>query len=541
MSLPLGLFPVKEWRPTSSEAEKKVYDALKSDLPKGWVAWHSLKVRTDKGYEGEGDFIIAVPHRGLLVLEVKGGNIEVNDGQWTQNSRKMSLPPREQGHRFKNLLIKKLAEKKGYPPAHGVATCFPDTPFDNPPSQADLDNTIIAMQHLKWMKEALIDVFERAVPNPLEEKGAWIEILHSMWGEIWRPSIKLGTRAKLDEDERYKLDEQQIEILTLVGGNKKLLVEGPAGSGKTTLAFEKATALAKEGKRVLFLSFTEGLAKWIEAKVENNNIEVNTIRRFASSLLIKSGKVKSPENTNQYWNNVCVRAIDEALPIIEQKWDALIIDEGQDFDDDEWFFVDELNKTCEYLWVFCDQRQAFWGGRALPDFIKEASKCSLSKSYRCPKPITHLAEAYLGDPINLGLIKKAQSEGIISIVSCPNTSSVKRKIEIEINKLLGEGLAPSDIAVLILRGKDAILDFNMIGCHKTVLCDDLDMTSNIVADGFLRFKGLERPAIIIFGLDLVNNALGKRMYIALTRALTAVRIVSDQETIKRDAVLRQLL
>jgi hypothetical protein len=114
MSLPLGLFPVKEWRPTSSEAEKKVYDALKSDLPKGWVAWHSLKVRTDKGYEGEGDFIIAVPHRGLLVLEVKGGNIEVNDGQWTQNSRKMNLPPREQGHRFKNLLIKKHKKDNGF-------------------------------------------------------------------------------------------------------------------------------------------------------------------------------------------------------------------------------------------------------------------------------------------------------------------------------------------------------------------------------------------------------------------------------------------
>jgi hypothetical protein len=541
MSVSPGLYPVKEWRPTSSEAEKKVYDALKSDLPKGWVAWHSLKVRTDKGYEGEGDFIIAVPHRGLLVLEVKGGNIEVNDGQWFQNSRRMSLPPREQGYRFKNLLIKKLAEKHGYPPAHGVATCFPDTPFDNSPSQADLDNTLIAMQHLKWMKEALIDVFERAVPTPLKDNGAWIEILHSMWGEFWRPSIKLGTRSKLDGDERLKLDEQQIDLLCLVDKNKKVLIEGAAGSGKTTLAFEKAAKLSKGGKRVLFLSFTEGLAKCIEARVENNTFEVNTVRRFASSLLIESGKIKSVENTNQYWDNVCIRAADEVLPIIKQTWDAIIIDEGQDFSDDEWLFVDELSKTCEYFWVFYDQRQAFWRDRALPHFLKEAFQCTLPTSYRCPEPIVNLADAYLGNPINLDLIKTAQKNGIISLVSCPNASAIRNKIENEINKLLGEGLSPSDIAILILRGKAAILDFRTIGCHKTVLCDDPTMTSNIVADGFLRFKGLERPAIIIFGLELVNSALGKRMYIALTRALTAVRIVADQETLKKDSILRQLL
>jgi hypothetical protein len=541
MSLPLGLYPVKEWRPTSSEAEKKVYDALKRDLPKGWVAWHSLKVRTDKGYEGEGDFIIAVPHRGLLVLEVKGGNIKVNDGQWFQNSRRMNFPPREQGYRFKNLLIEKLAEKKGKPPAHGVATCFPDTPFDNSPSQADLDNTVIAMQDLKWMKETLMDVFERAVPEPLEEKGAWIETLHSMWGEIWRPSIKLGTRSKIDEDERLKLDEQQSDLLYLVDQNKKVLIEGAAGSGKTTLAYEKAVRLSEDNKRVLFLSFTEGLAKWMEAMIEDDNIKVSTVRRFASSLLIEAGKVKSAENTSEYWDNVCIRAVDEALPTLKQKWDALIIDEGQDFSDDEWLFVDELNKTCEFFWVFYDPRQAFWGDRALPDFLKEMVQCALPKSYRCPEPILNLADAYLGNSVNLDLIKKAQNDGVISLVSCPNKSAVKNKIEIEINKLLSEGLSSSDIAVLILRGKDAILDFNMIGCHKTVLCDDPAMTSNIVADGFLRFKGLERPAIIIFGLDLVNSGLGKRMYIALTRALTAVRIVADGETLKKDKILSKLL
>ena len=81
-SLTPGLWPREFPRLTESEAEKKVYKALQSNLPEGWYAWHSLKLRTrTKGQFAEADFIIGDPCRpALLIVEVKGGKIELLDG-----------------------------------------------------------------------------------------------------------------------------------------------------------------------------------------------------------------------------------------------------------------------------------------------------------------------------------------------------------------------------------------------------------------------------------------------------------------------------
>ena len=78
------LWPKELPRHTDSEGEKKVYKALKSGLPKGWQAWHSLRIRSRKsGRFGETDFVIVDPSKpSLLILEVKGGLIESSDGRW---------------------------------------------------------------------------------------------------------------------------------------------------------------------------------------------------------------------------------------------------------------------------------------------------------------------------------------------------------------------------------------------------------------------------------------------------------------------------
>ncbi|MCL4756607.1 MAG: NERD domain-containing protein, partial [Myxococcales bacterium] len=137
---PTGLHPQGAPRPTSSHAEQSLHRALATGLPQGWSAWHSLRVRSETGWEGEGDFVVAIPDRGLLVIEVKGGAIEVRDGQWLQNGKLMARAPREQGHSFARLLVSKLEERglRGTP-VFAVATAFPSSPFSNPPRQGDLD------------------------------------------------------------------------------------------------------------------------------------------------------------------------------------------------------------------------------------------------------------------------------------------------------------------------------------------------------------------------------------------------------------------
>ena len=90
-----GLWPREISRQTKSEAERRVYDTLKTSLPKGWYAWHSLKLRTKaRGEFSEADFIIADPDRpSVLILEVKGGQISQRDGQCYQNNLPLKKHP----------------------------------------------------------------------------------------------------------------------------------------------------------------------------------------------------------------------------------------------------------------------------------------------------------------------------------------------------------------------------------------------------------------------------------------------------------------
>jgi len=71
-----GLYPTAAPRSTESHGERAVYDAMARGLPKGWYAWHSLRIRVPRRRDAEADFVIADPARGILIIEVKGGLIE---------------------------------------------------------------------------------------------------------------------------------------------------------------------------------------------------------------------------------------------------------------------------------------------------------------------------------------------------------------------------------------------------------------------------------------------------------------------------------
>lgn len=78
----------------------------------------------------------------------------------------------------------------------------------------------------------------------------------------------------------------------------------------------------------------------------------------------------------------------------------------------------------------------------------------------------------------------------------------------EVNRLLGEGLNLHEIAILSLRGRqedENIMHQAEIGGHPIAQATDSDADSKLVCDTFLRFKGLERPAVIVTDLRLLTR------------------------------------
>src|SRR5512137_609691 len=116
---------------------------MRRGLPPGWYGWHSLRIRDAAGLAGEGDFVLACPDRGLLVLEVKGGRVEQRDGRWFQNGTSMDESPLEQGTGYAKKLVRRLQDQDCAPPAWGVGVCFPDTYVESQPSQDNLAGVVL--------------------------------------------------------------------------------------------------------------------------------------------------------------------------------------------------------------------------------------------------------------------------------------------------------------------------------------------------------------------------------------------------------------
>ena len=520
-----GIHPRDTFRPTSSIAEQAIWGALQKHMPLGWYGWHSLRIRDPHGYEGEGDFILAHPERGFLVLEVKGGQVEQRDGRWFQNGEPMPKAPLEQGTGFAKKLSLRLRDVDCSAPAYGAAVCFPDTYVGAQPSQDNLDGLVIGKGELPYLTDALPPLLTRALPEGRPARGHWIDAIHRFWGETWIPSLALGTRAKEATDQRLGLDQTQVEVLDGLLENDRALVQGGAGSGKTLIAAEAARRLAAAGQKVLLLCFTVPLQKWLSTRLDGTGVDVVTVSGLAKRLVDASGTAPlAPVITGvDAWGELFGRAAD----LCERTWDIVIVDEAQDLQFEAWVLVSSLAEG-KRLFAFHDPGQGFWADRKPPRDLFKAFY-PLPRQLRGPPGVRALSDKILGKPFDADALAAARGDGTIGVVVAPSLTSVPDKIGAEVDRLLSAGLDVGQIGIVSLRGQLAegtIPGRAQVGRHPIVRADDPAMETRLVADTFLRWKGLERPAIIV--ADLPEAELGQmaiRLNVAVTRAMAFVRFV----------------
>jgi hypothetical protein len=155
------------------------------------------------------------------------------------------------------------------------------------------------------------------------------------------------------------LTEDQYRIVEWLGMHKRAAVSGCAGSGKTLVAMEKALRLDRAGFSTLVLCHNPFLAERLRRWVLQSRIQVFDFAEWVTSLIGR--KVSGGGSWSQYDEPVELE-IEEALDILvdSDRYDAVIVDEGQDFAELWWLLVEAAlhSPSNGILYIFHDDNQS---------------------------------------------------------------------------------------------------------------------------------------------------------------------------------------
>ncbi|UCZ57120.1 NERD domain-containing protein/DEAD/DEAH box helicase [Desulfurispirillum indicum] len=365
-----------------SRAEARVYRALEKLHMPDLEVYHSLTYRGQDGF-GEMDFVLLHPRHGMMIWEVKGGGVSRREGRWysiDRHGNEHSIhDPLAQLGRAQGALVNQINQQINRPGQNpllvpvGRHLVFPDMEeagvkqgLGSGVERADL---MIGADLENLTQEALIALFERT-SNFRDRLPIHPGHLRQLQERVLRPQFRLlpGLEHAHTQADRklIRLSAQQSWALRMLEHIPRVMIDGGAGTGKSLLACEKARQLATQGKRTLLLCYNIALGNSLRERLsEFENIWVGTYHDFCQEQVRAAGLEwdipTEPKEIAEFYLESAPELLDQALRVNPQSFDALIVDEAQDFATHWWLpLVDMLSNEAP-VYIFSDPNQNVFG------------------------------------------------------------------------------------------------------------------------------------------------------------------------------------
>ena len=558
---------IPNWIDSDSSGEKRVFRLLKNDPDtEDWTVLHSLMLskRGKKPY-GEIDFVIIIPNEGIVCLEVKGGGISVKDGDWFSEDRHGETHPIKNPFaqaRESMFGLKDYIEDRG--PANvqknrlpiGYMAIFPSS--DCPPLTPEFERRqVIDRGDLDAPISKPIKRFARREIRGTLTVSQAKSIRNLLRPDFDAPAINQVERV---ENRIEKLTVEQYAKLDELEENDRCLFRGAAGTGKTLLAVEYARRAARRGDKVLLICFNRLLARWLQgATGDVENIKADTWHEVARCFILGSAlkdefrEAEDLAKRTDDWGNLfrneypsyAELAVDEYVEERGSPFDVLVVDEAQDILDEphRTKFLDKALKggLDGGRWaIFGDEKQTLYDepvdpAKALDDYCANFAKSRLSFNFRNAKPIVDEIVNLTG--MNDQSFRTGVGEGpSVKRIYWRNANGFKRRLEGEITRLTRLGIPPRDIVILSTRRWE---NSNMSGVERAAGFRVSDLTDRKPKQGgtppiafstIQAFKGMESPAIIVVGIDAVDNDwMRTTLYVGMSRAKTMLTLMIHQD------------
>lgn len=518
----------------SSEGECLVYEAL-SKLNNEYVVFHSyrwLGEINQRRSEGEADFVVLHPQKGILSIEVKAGSIAYYNGNWIQTNRHTKeskiIDPvgqaAESQYRIQNYLRRHF---NGQIPIVGRAVWFPSVSIHDKitlPLEVNRD-IIFDVGSLDNPAKDLDKAFSYWKLN-LGVRGTEL-CIHDFKNviKLLMPSFKIveSVASTAFESKRsyIQMTRQQASILNFLQEQPTAVIHGPAGTGKTMLAIEKANMLASKGEKVLYLCFNEFLVSYLKEHYKDTGIIFHNIRSLAEELMphVECSISEIIPRFTEYFHN----EYDDCL----WSYNNVVIDEGQDIPESILEHISILTDMLNgHYYVFYDKNQYIMMHKST-HWLDTYGDCRLVLYKNC-RNTAEIART-IGTTVE-NIKKDVYINDLSGII--PKGSFYKMPKELIavvsdfVIRMLQDKLKVEDIVILTIDSvKNSMLQNNMhIG---SIPISTTPKKGHILFTSVRKFKGLEAKAILLIDIyvDKLDDELHKRLiYVGCSRASTYLQM-----------------
>jgi hypothetical protein len=545
-----------------SRAEANVYRLLRDELPDRVFVLHRvewiLRQEREEAGDGEADFLICDPDVGLLVLEVKGGGIAydaVSDTWYSTDARAQTheiKDPFRQAKAGKFAILAKLKEHRTWTQlgfgrvllAHAVA--LPDLDDVSPFYSARSPKEIVAGRlELKDIRSWVSSVFAywKNQDSRVSKPGPQVtHLVEQVFARTATARPLLVARLAEEEKTRVRLTTQQAILLSALGGRRRVAICGGAGTGKTLLAVEKAKRLAAEGFRTLLVCYNRPLAEYLARVCEGTpDLEVWSFHALCQDRCDRAkplgrdllAEAAAANPSGDYFDIHLPLALAYSTDVFPDRYDAVVVDEGQDFREEYWLPIEMLlsSETESPLYLFYDQNQALYT-RADSFPIKDPPFV-LTVNCRNTKSIHTVSYRFYRGEVT----SPPETEGLP--VECEVAKTLTAQtwaIQRILNRLvLQERVPAGEVAILVADPPHKATYYDAL-CGLPLPAglawsqEDHYAERSVLVETVGRFKGLERGVIILWVDGRGEASDGNEiLYVGSSRAKSVLYVVGSSE------------